>query len=364
LTGATTKSIAYVRHNAHRINIWLVGAYVLAAVGILAIVIATYQSSSSSHKLATDTVLNPATVNVDQVVAANVATSVAQTAGMPSDFYKSVESLAISLNAKTEMDQTDDTRLNKPQIINPTSRDKISNYTIQSGDSVQSVAAKFGVSDDTIRWANNLTSDALTPGKTLTVLGTTGTLYTVKGGDTVASLADKYKADPTLIISFNDLEIAGLNAGQKIIIPNGILPANERPGYVAPSTSYASSISSIRISSFSGNGYAYGYCTYYAYNRRAQLGRPIGGNWGNAATWAYYARQDGFRVDKTPEVGAVMQTEGGWGGYTYFGHVGVVEKLNGDGGFTVSEMNATGGWNVVDYRTIPANQVSLYNFIH
>ncbi|HXH26348.1 MAG TPA: LysM peptidoglycan-binding domain-containing protein, partial [Candidatus Acidoferrum sp.] len=273
-------------------------------------------------------------------------------------------SLSISLNAKTEMDQTDNDRLNKPQLINQTGRDNVTQYTVQNGDTVQSIAAKFHISDDTVRWASNLTSDNLKAGQNLTILGTSGVIYTVKAGDTVQTLADKYKSDSSRIVAFNNLELTGLNAGQKIIIPDGILPTNERPGYVAPRSSYYSFSSAPRVGAYSGNGYAYGYCTYYAYNRRAAIGRPIGGNWGNAATWAYYARQDGYRVDHSPEVGAVMQTEGGWGGYTYFGHVGVVENVNGDGTIRVSEMNATLGWNAVDYRTIPANEVGLYNYIH
>ena len=138
------------------------------------------------------------------------------------------------------------------------------------------------------------------------------------------------------------------------MLPNGSLPEAERPGYQAPGPAAivrSSPGTSVLYGSAEavGNKYAYGYCTYYAYNRRAELGRPIGSFWGNAATWAAYARGAGFRVDGSPEVGAVMQNSGGWGG---FGHVAVVESINSDGSVVISEMNGPAGWNVIGRRTI------------
>lgn len=105
-----------------------------------------------------------------------------------------------------------------------------------------------------------------------------------------------------------------------------------------------------------GNLYAYGNCTYYAFDRRAQLGRSIGSLWGNANNWNYAAKSAGFKVDKTPEVGAIFQTAAG-----PYGHVGVVESVNPNGTITVSEMNYA-GFNVKSTRTIL--NPSKYNYIH
>ena len=58
------------------------------------------------------------------------------------------------------------------------------------------------------------------------------------------------------------------------------------------------------------------------------------GYWGNANNWASSARNAGLVVDRRPEVGAVFQTSAG-----YYGHVGIVERVNNDGSFYVSEMN-------------------------
>jgi surface antigen len=77
------------------------------------------------------------------------------------------------------------------------------------------------------------------------------------------------------------------------------------------------------------------------------------------------ARSAGYLVDRNPEPGAVAQ----WNAYSdawigYYGHVAVVETVNGDGTITISEMNngSLGGYNIVNRRTIPASSVS--NFIH
>jgi surface antigen len=90
-----------------------------------------------------------------------------------------------------------------------------------------------------------------------------------------------------------------------------------------------------------------------------QLGRPIPSNLGNANTWDNRARAAGYRVDHTPSVGAVFQTDAG-----YFGHVGVVERINPDGSIVISEMNnrAYGGWGKTNTRTIynPGD----YTYIH
>ncbi len=360
LSDIAAHNAAKIRNRTKRLNLALIGSHVAVVLGILVVVVLGYrQPVEAANSQVTNSVLDQQTITVDQIAAANVASSVAQTLDL--SVQDNVQNLAVSLNATTELAQTTTTFISKPQIVQQdTGRRGVIGYATVGGDSVKSVAQKFGISEDSVRWGNNLTTDTLTPGKVLLIPGVTGVIYTVKAGDTAATLATKYKADAERILSYNDLEVSGIHAGQRIVIPDGILPENERPGYRATS-SYGGNVSiGSRIGSYAGNGYARGYCTAYAYDRRAQLGRPIGGNWGNAATWASYARADGFLVDKTPRAGAVFQTGGGWGG---LGHVGVVERVNDDGSIDVSDMNYR-GWNIVSNRNIPASQVGSYNYIH
>jgi surface antigen len=277
--------------------------------------------------------------------------------------------LSVSLAAKNELAQTSDTAIVKPRIVQPTaSSNDITTYVTKTGDTIPSIAANYNVSSQTIRWANNLVSDNVAAGRTLTIPPVDGIIYVVRAGDTPDSLALAYAANKDRIISFNDLEISGLHAGARILIPSGSLPENLRPGYQPPvshTTSYGGG-TGFRVNSgisgvSAGNKYAWGNCTWYAYERRMQIGRPIGSYWGNANTWAYYARQDGFVVSRTPAVGAVLVDTAG-----YFGHVAVVESVAPNGDIIISEMNnyAYGGFGIVDRRTISAGQAGAYQYIN
>lgn len=276
-----------------------------------------------------------------------------------------VSSLAISAQIESELPSSDDSSISKPQIIQvSTATRAISTYTVAAGDTIDMIASKYHLSKDTIKFANNLTSDNLTVGKVLDILPRDGIVYTVKSGDTLASIATKYKADLSVITTYNDLEISGITPGSKLIIPNGELPTTERPGYVAPVV-YSAPLSSensytgYRAGSV-GNRYAFGNCTWYAYERRAAMGMPVGSFWGNGGSWGYSGAAAGYRVDNTPAYGAVLVQSGSPG------HVAVVESVAADGTIVVSEMNnsAYGGFNIINNRTISAGQAANYKYVH
>lgn len=347
-------------------------AAIVAMIG--SIISVGYQSPI--ERKTTDTSPNASAVikstnpTVDQVLAADLAASTAQVANL---FVASnASNLSISLNLKSELAQTNDSVLSKPQIVQSNMAPRgISEYTTVANDTVDSVALKYGLTSQTIRWTNRLTNDALVPGTKLSIPSTDGVIHTVSSGDSIESIASKYNVDKQRIITYNDLESSGVAAGQRIIVPDGTLPADERPEAILQAARrYAGIATTQRPAGYAGstytnsasvgNKYDYGYCTWYAYNRRAELGRPIGSFWGNATTWASYARGSGFVVNNTPAVGAVMQTSYGGGGY---GHVAVVETVNPDGSIRVSEMNYN-GWNVRSYRDVSAGQAASYNYIH
>lgn len=106
------------------------------------------------------------------------------------------------------------------------------------------------------------------------------------------------------------------------------------------------------------NTYEYGFCTFWAAQRREEIGRAIPNNWGDAHSWDEGASLAEYLVDHTPVVGAIMQSNAGG-----LGHVAFVEKVNPDGTWEVSEMNVK-GWDILSSRTFTAAQAQDYNFIH
>lgn len=102
-------------------------------------------------------------------------------------------------------------------------KNTITVYTVENGDTISGIAGKFGISVNTIRWANDLNSkDSIKVGDKLTILPITGVQYKVKNGDTISGIAKKYDADSKEILTFNGFDDAkGLKAGMEIIIPNG-----------------------------------------------------------------------------------------------------------------------------------------------
>lgn len=93
-----------------------------------------------------------------------------------------------------------------------------------------------------------------------------------------------------------------------------------------------------------GNGYEPGNCTWYVFNRQAQIGHNIDGYMGNGGQWGYnYNKTPGASIDSKPQVGdAVSFSPGVAGSSSEYGHVAQVEVVNSDGTFLVSEMNTLG----------------------
>lgn len=104
-------------------------------------------------------------------------------------------------------------------------QDQIVVYTIQKGDSAGEIAVRFGISLNTLLWANNIKSaKQLKEGDELVILPVSGVRYEVKKGDTIEKIAKKFKGDASEIMSFNGLAIGHvINVGSVVIIPDGEL---------------------------------------------------------------------------------------------------------------------------------------------
>lgn len=130
-----------------------------------------------------------------------------------------------------------------PPTAVPT-RPAIFTYTVQPGDTLNSLGERFGISAATIAVANNLTNaDTLVIGQELVILPVSGVLYVVEEGDTLADIAARFKVDLGPIIDFNQLTDADIvRPGDKLIVPGARIelpgsqptPEPERPSVVDP----------------------------------------------------------------------------------------------------------------------------------
>ncbi len=334
----------------------IVGGNVLLLL-LIAIFVMSNRSASQTIRSSTVnsvvTTTNSLSNPLDELSSDQIALQAAQMTNLPE--LTMVRNRADSATALLNVVPNDNTTLAKPQIVVTAekSRYDIVSYVVKPGDSVESVAAKFNVSANSIRWSNGLTGDNLTAGNNLIIPPGEGIVYTVKSADTVASITSKYQANTDTFTTVNDAE-NGVTTGEVVWIPNGVQPV------VAPrftQLSFGSISGGFYYSgSIGDNGYDPGWCTWWAAFRRAQVGNPVPSNWGDAYTWAEAARASGHQVTQVPEAGTVIWFPGA-------DHVGFVESVGADGSAYVSEMHVE-GYNVVTYRTIPASQVANYWYIY
>ena len=126
---------------------------------------------------------------------------------------------------------------------------EIVEYIVQTGDTLSLISEKFGISIETILWANDLNkSSAIQPGQKLIILPVSGVLYYVKKDDTLSEIAKTYKAETSEIISFNELSSEGdIYIGDILIIPNGVKP--QPAPLILPQVPLASSYFIVPVSS-------------------------------------------------------------------------------------------------------------------
>ena len=113
-------------------------------------------------------------------------------------------------------------------------RTSVTTYEVQANDTVLGIAQRFGLSGNSILWANDRLAenpDFLSIGQELNILPVDGALHTVASGETAEAIADKYKVDPGAITGF---------AGNNLAPPHAEGAATGHPGGTGPAVARVS----------------------------------------------------------------------------------------------------------------------------
>ncbi len=147
------------------------------------------------------------------------------------------------------------------------SKSIITEYIVEEGDSLWSLAEKFSISIDTIRWANDLTEKSvIKPGQRLVILPVSGIVHIIKEGDSVSKIAQVYKAKAEEIVAFNELvNEDDIYIGDVLVIPGGVMPTSQQKvssGVPLAEGRFIAPVYSPYIITQGGHGY---YDRYYGY---------------------------------------------------------------------------------------------------
>ena len=110
-------------------------------------------------------------------------------------------------------------------------------YTVARGDSLWSIAKKYGITVEELKAANNLQSNLLNVGQILEIPTTeepiTGnyTVYTVQSGDNLYNIARRYNTTVNSLVDYNGLSTTSLSIGQRLLIPIQSQPNEENTQY-------------------------------------------------------------------------------------------------------------------------------------
>ena len=318
-----------------------------------------FDKSHAAQLLAYHTDLNP------KLYAKNtsIITTVNRQAGFIAQAQaENFESLSLPYATEESQDQAiadDQTLLSQnPDSVKALVAKQIKVYRTVDGDTLKSIAAKNGLKEQTLIWANRLPNSQIKPGWDLLIPPTDGVVYTANNNDTLPDLAKKFSVNLDTIIAYNGLENAeDITGGQIFVLPGGTMPEPPKPkpvpkksndGKVKP----GGVVKPQYVDNGTGHIFPWGYCTWYVATR---VHVPWGGN---AKSWLANAQAYGAVVSQEPSVGSIVVTTDN----RRYGHVAFVESVSEDG-FTVSEMNYQ-KFGRVNTRFIPNGSRIIRGFIH
>jgi len=185
---------------------------------------------------------------------------------------------------------------------------QISVYVVREGDTLSQIASIFGVSTNTILWANDIPSNGtIRVGQVLTILPISGVRHEVKKGETLRSIVSTYKGHLEEVMSYNGLTSDSLLAvGDIVMIPDGEIKAVTTKQVSRPTSSSGPSYDGYYLRPISGGTRTQGIHGYNGVDLATYAGAPI------------FAAADGV---------VIVSKNSGWnGGY---GNYVVIKHSNG-----------------------------------
>jgi LysM repeat protein len=258
-------------------------------------------------------------------------------------------------------------------------------YTVVTWDTLASIASKYGISQESILWANDYNDkDSIKAGTILRIPPVSGVVHRITRGDTISEIASHYSVTAAEILRVNDISgDTTLKIGMSLMIPwatQNIIHTQSKPALAktdqkspiaqalkpvpspTPSTkpvvtdtkTWLKSRYLIKYTGLS-RGFAWGNCTWYVAQNKTVTWR------GNANAWIKNARAKGIATGQRPVPWAIIQF-GGRGYNRYYGHVGIVADVTDDY-VIVKDMNYR-RINEVTIRKVPKNDPTIQWYIY
>jgi murein DD-endopeptidase MepM/ murein hydrolase activator NlpD len=190
--------------------------------------------------------------------------------------YDSLEKILLSAESSPAQVSGDGQEAPQEAPVVEPSRAEPSTYIVQPGDTVIGIADSFGISVETVMWANDLWDpDSLQIEDELVILPVSGVLHRIGDGDNVNYLALVYDVAAEEIVEFNGLvDPDMLVVGDRLVVPNGTIPPGRGAG-----SSRGDRPAPVPVATGSFRWPAGGYISQY-FGENGHSGLDIAAQWG------------------------------------------------------------------------------------
>lgn len=230
---------------------------------------------------------------------------------------------------------------------------EVTTHVVEPGETLGSIAEKYGLQIDTIIWENGLDAKAaLKPGQELQILPVDGVRHKVARGETIYSIGKKYGLESSEVqkvvdYPFNEFlndETFSLAVGQYLMVPDGVKPTEKTQTAPRSSRSLALTPDAGTVAaqgSFvwpASGQISQGYSFYHkAFDISNRAGGPILAADSGTVVVAGWKDNSGY--------GNRIMIDHGNGFVTLYGHLSVIQVQEGqrvNRGDVIGQMGSTG----------------------